>query len=110
MLQARFGSGGEHLWNLAHGRDDRLVVPEREAKSISHETTFDRGIADLEAQRAWLVDLTDQRWSLGRTSGSASAGCRLPPSQNGMYRFARRSLQEYRYFPRDIEIVCEDLQ
>jgi len=23
VLQARFGSSGEHLWNLAHGRDDR---------------------------------------------------------------------------------------
>jgi len=32
MLQARFGSRGEHLWNLAYGRDDRRVMPEGEAK------------------------------------------------------------------------------
>jgi DNA polymerase-4 len=66
-LRARFGSSGEHLWNLAHGCDDRAVVPEREAKSISNETTFERDIPDLEVLRAWLVDLTDQvGWRLRR--------------------------------------------
>ena len=66
-LQGRFGSSGEHLWNLAHGRDDRLVVPEREAKSISNETTFERDIADMDVLRAWLVDLVDQvGWRLRR--------------------------------------------
>ena len=65
MLQARFGSSGEHLWNLAHGRDDRPVVPEREAKSISNETTFEHDIADMDVLRAWLVDLIEQ------------VGCRL---------------------------------
>jgi DNA polymerase IV len=64
-LQSRFGSSGEHLWNLAHGIDDRPVVPEREAKSISHETTFEHDIADMDVLRAWLVDLTEQ------------VGCRL---------------------------------
>ena len=57
VLQARFGSSGEHLWDLAHGRDDRPVVPEREAKSISNETTFEHDIADMDVLRAWLVDL-----------------------------------------------------
>ena len=65
VLQARFGSSGEHLWDLAHGRDDRPVVPEREAKSISNETTFEHDIADMDVLRAWLVDLTEQ------------VGCRL---------------------------------
>ncbi len=66
-LQGRFGTSGEHLWNLAHGRDDRPVVPEREAKSISNETTFERDIADMEVLRAWLVDLAEQvGWRLRR--------------------------------------------
>ena len=64
-LHSYFGNSGEHLWNLARGRDDRPVVPEREAKSISHETTFERDIADIAVLRAWLVDLTEQ------------VGCRL---------------------------------
>lgn len=64
-ILARFGCSGEHLWNLAHGRDDRAVVTEREAKSISHETTFEWDIHDKDVLRAWLVDLVEQ------------VGCRL---------------------------------
>jgi nucleotidyltransferase/DNA polymerase involved in DNA repair len=33
-------SSAEHLLALAHGRDDRAVVPGREAKSISEERTY----------------------------------------------------------------------
>jgi DNA polymerase-4 len=67
VLQARFGSSGEHLWELAHGRDDRPVVPEREAKSISNETTFERDIRDMEVLQAWLIDLVEQvGWRLRR--------------------------------------------
>jgi DNA polymerase-4 len=52
---------------LAHGIDDEPVVPEREAKSISHETTFEQDIDDLDVLRAWLVDLTEQvGWRLRR--------------------------------------------
>jgi DNA polymerase IV len=40
-------------------------VSERNAKSISHETTFEQDIDDMEVLRAWLVDLTEQ------------VGCRL---------------------------------
>ena len=67
VLASRFGSGGEQLWDLAHGRDARPVTPEREAKSISNETTFERDIADLEVLRAWLVDLVEQvGWRMRR--------------------------------------------
>ena len=66
-LTNNFGSHGEHLWRLAHGIDDEPVVPEREAKSISHETTFEQDIDDLDVLRAWLVDLTEQvGWRLRR--------------------------------------------
>ena len=66
-LKSRFGSQGEHLWQLAHGIDDDPVVSEREAKSISHETTFEQDIDDLDVLRAWLVDLTEQvGWRLRR--------------------------------------------
>jgi DNA polymerase-4 len=46
-LQRRYGSEGERLARLAFGRDDRPVKAEREAKSISAETTFDRDVADF---------------------------------------------------------------
>jgi DNA polymerase-4 len=58
-LNELFGASGEHYWRLAHGIDDRLVVPDREAKSISSETTFAADISDLEALRARLVELVE---------------------------------------------------
>ena len=59
-LDELFGASGRHFWELAHGIDDRRVVPDREAKSISHETTFAADIADGDVLRAWLVDLVEQ--------------------------------------------------
>ena len=67
VLQQHFGKTGDHLWQLAHGIDDRLVVPDREAKSISHETTFAVDIGDRDALRAWVVELAEQvGWRLRR--------------------------------------------
>lgn len=60
QLQRYFGQWGRHIWLLAHGVDDRNVVPEHEAKSISHETTFEVDISDAEILRAWLMELTEQ--------------------------------------------------
>lgn len=51
-LNKLFGTSGEHYWQLAHGIDNRRVVPDREAKSISNETTFAEDIADMEVLRA----------------------------------------------------------
>jgi DNA polymerase-4 len=59
-LEGHFGKSGRHFWQLAHGVDDRRVVPDRDAKSISHETTFARDIRDIEILRAWLMELTEQ--------------------------------------------------
>jgi DNA polymerase-4 len=67
ILQQRFGKSGEHLWQLAHGIDDRRVIPDREAKSISHETTFAEDLDDREALRAWVMELAEQvGWRLRR--------------------------------------------
>jgi DNA polymerase IV len=54
-----FGEMGGHIWRLAHGQDVREVVPDRDAKSISSETTFAQDIDDRETLRMWLLDLTD---------------------------------------------------
>jgi len=60
ILESHFGKTGRHLWKLAQGIDDRRVVPDREAKSISHETTFAQDIDDPEILRIWLLQLTEQ--------------------------------------------------
>jgi DNA polymerase-4 len=59
LLADHFGEMGRHVWRLAHGLDDRSVVPDREAKSISTETTFARDIGDRAALRVWLLDQVD---------------------------------------------------
>ena len=60
LLSEQFGQQGVHLWQLAHGIDDRRVIPDREAKSISHETTFATDICEMETLRSWLLYLTEQ--------------------------------------------------
>ena len=59
-LQAQFGDFGAHVWKLAHGVDDRSVVPDRAAKSLSHETTLATDTDDPDVIRAWLLELSDQ--------------------------------------------------
>lgn len=61
LLSQTIGSGSaNHLHALAWGRDHRAVVPDREAKSISHETTFHSDISDKEVLQAILLRLTEQ--------------------------------------------------
>ena len=45
-LTRRYGAVGARLARLAWGRDERSVVPNAEAKSISSEATFEEDIAD----------------------------------------------------------------
>lgn len=59
-LARQFGQTGERFWELAHGRDGRKVVSDREAKSISHETTFPTNIHDAEILQSWMQELTEQ--------------------------------------------------
>jgi DNA polymerase-4 len=54
------GRHGEHFWKLAQGIDERPVISEHHAKSISHETTFSNDIKDKETLSSWLLDLTEQ--------------------------------------------------
>jgi DNA polymerase-4 len=58
-LVARLGDHARHLLELAHGRDDRPVVPDHEARSIGNETTFAEDIADADRLQAILDDLAD---------------------------------------------------
>jgi DNA polymerase IV len=44
---------------LARANDDRAVIPDREAKSLSTETTFHDDIADRQVLRALLLDLLE---------------------------------------------------
>jgi DNA polymerase-4 len=68
-LSGHFGETGRHLWRLANGIDERSVIPDREAKSISTETTFETDIGDHDLLARWLMDLVDHLATRVRHSG-----------------------------------------
>jgi DNA polymerase IV len=59
-LTRRYGAEGARLARLSRGLDDRAVKPDREAKSISAETTFDRDIADFRPLELRLWQLCEK--------------------------------------------------
>ncbi len=59
-LAQRFGKQGVALANRAKGIDNRPLVTEREAKSISRETTFARDVDDPTELRRVLSELAGQ--------------------------------------------------
>jgi len=59
-LTRRYGAEGARLFRFARGLDERSVEPDREAKSISAETTFDRDIADFRALELRLWQLCEK--------------------------------------------------
>jgi DNA polymerase-4 len=60
LLADHLGESGRQVWRLARGQDDRPVVPDRQAKSLSTETTFPQDLGDREALRGWLLGLVEQ--------------------------------------------------
>jgi DNA polymerase-4 len=72
-LMKQFPSDGRRLWRLARGIDDRKVVADRGAKTISSETTFETDIRDyasLEKLLWGLCEKTSSRLKASELSGS----------------------------------------
>jgi DNA polymerase-4 len=72
-LRRRYGAEGARLFRLARGLDDRSVRAEREAKSISAETTFARDIAEFRPLelRLWrLAEKVSARLKANALAGS----------------------------------------
>jgi DNA polymerase-4 len=59
-LMRQFGAEGRRLWRLARGIDDRRVVPDRGAKTISSETTFETDIRDFATLEKMLWRLSEK--------------------------------------------------
>ena len=59
-LMKQFGGEGQRLWRLARGMDDRRVVPDRGAKNISAETTFENDIRDFATLERLLWNLSEK--------------------------------------------------
>jgi DNA polymerase-4 len=59
-LMRRYGAEGQRLARLARGIDQRAVSPDREAKSVSAETTFATDIADQRTLERLLWELCEK--------------------------------------------------
>jgi DNA polymerase IV len=72
-LMKQFSTEGRRLWRLARGIDDRAVVPDRGAKTISSETTFETDISDFATLEKTLWRLSEKvssRLKSGELAGS----------------------------------------
>jgi DNA polymerase IV len=74
---SRLGEDGLRLWRLAQGRDDRAVHAERETKSVSSETTFDRDISDKAELTRILLAQCDRVATRLRREALAACGVTL---------------------------------
>jgi DNA polymerase IV len=74
-LMKQFSGDGRRLWRLARGIDDRRVVPDRGAKTISSETTFETDIRDFATLDRLLWRLSEKVSS--RLKSAALAGCTI---------------------------------
>ena len=59
-LCGRLGARGQYLWGLANGHDAREVVSAEEAKSVSHEHTFEEDTSSREELAAVLSVLCEK--------------------------------------------------
>lgn len=77
--QLEWALGGDlaGLQALARGEDDREVVPDREAKSVGAEETFDEDVDDLDTVETYLLEQAERVASRMRRTGVAAAGVTL---------------------------------
>jgi DNA polymerase-4 len=82
-LERVVGNHAALLRRLAIGADERPVVPSREERSISAETTFEHDLASLAQARLWLMRLAERVGERARRHGlegrTISAKLRAPP-------------------------------
>ncbi len=90
-LEKHLGSEAERYFYLAHGIDDRPVVPDREAKSIGHEQTFEINIVDVDEVRRVLLDQVEQVASRLRKNRVHAGGITLK-IRFGQFKTISRSM------------------
>jgi DNA polymerase IV len=63
FLQRNFGKAGSWYYEIARGRDDRPVQPDRERKSSGSETTFSEDLTDPVQIEAGVIAMADDVWA-----------------------------------------------
>src|SRR6516164_5174422 len=63
FLQNHFGKAGSWYYEIARGRDDRPVEPDRERKSSGSETTFPEDLTDPARIEMGVIAMADDVWA-----------------------------------------------
>ncbi|MBI5542503.1 MAG: DNA polymerase IV [Deltaproteobacteria bacterium] len=93
-LERRLGSSGLHLWELSQGIDERPVVPDREAKSMGAEDTFEEDLDDLEALKAHVHSQAARVGRRLRRAGVKARVVQLKVKYSDFETITRRSTLE----------------
>ncbi|GAB1716022.1 MAG: DNA-directed DNA polymerase [Nitrobacter sp.] len=72
-MMKQFPTEGRRLWRLARGIDERRVIADRGAKTISSETTFESDIRDFATLERILWRLSEKVSSRLKTGGLAGS-------------------------------------
>ena len=70
FLLRHFGRSGSWYYEIARGRDERAVNPNRERKSSGSETTFADDLTDPVAIEAGVLAMADDVWDWCETTGA----------------------------------------
>jgi impB/mucB/samB family C-terminal domain len=63
LVRIDFGKSGSWYYDIARGRDDRSVQPDRERKSSGSETTFPEDLTDPVQIEAGVIAMADDVWA-----------------------------------------------
>jgi DNA polymerase-4 len=77
ILVRQFGQSGRDMSQHARGIDDRPVTPERAARSISQETTFERDVSNPSTLHCTLAELSEDVGFQLRRKGLCAGTVRL---------------------------------
>ena len=69
FLQRHFGKSGPWYYEIARGRDERPVRPDRERKSSGSETTFSDDLVEPDKIEAGVLAMADDVWAWCEKTG-----------------------------------------
>ena len=103
-----FGKTGRWYYEIAHGRDERLVCPYRESKSIGAEDTFEDGSLDIEWIHKKIEELSAK--VTNRLRGREGFTVTLKVTYKGFKRITRgRTLPKSQCDPECIALIGKQL-
>lgn len=90
-LLRELGSEALHLQALSRGEDERAVVPDRAAKSVGAEETFDEDLEDPDEIDTYLLAQSERIAARLRQSGIAAGGVTLKYKLNDFRLVTRQT-------------------